>query len=204
MTGDYSKNISPKYEEEITESLLKMMYTSFSINATQEGSVYKNLSEFVYNSYLLPAVRTTAKLNGTRVTCFHILMTPPLYDYANRKNQISRIDLNLIGLPFKTDSDGIKRETQTSMMLKHYLMRRIIAIKNLSNIILYETVYEEIGVEKATKFVKFDVRKKIKEILSSWKNTEWGNVKILNFEEKEKKNSPYGVEIKYELVKHTK
>ena len=201
MTGDYSKTLSPKYEEAINESLIRMMYTRFTVNASQEGAVYKNLSDFVYRSYLLPAAQVSAKINGTTAICFKIFETPPLYEYASRKKQIARIDLDLLSLPFKTNSENEKRESQTSMMLTHYLTRRIIALKSLSNAIVYDTVYDFLGMSDASRDQKYDIIKRIKKILESWKNTIWGDIKILDFEEKKKRGTVYEIVIDYEIIK---
>ena len=177
------------------------MYTRFTINASQEGAVYKNLSDFVYKSYLLPAAQVSAKINGTNVICFKIFETPPLYEYASRKKQIARINLDLLSLPFKTDSENEKRESQTSMMLTHYLTRRIIALKSLSNAIVYDTFYEFLGMSNASRLKKFRIRENIKKFLESWKETIWGDIKILGFEEKKKRGAVYEIVIDYEVIK---
>ena len=204
MTGDYSKGLSPTFAEEIEKSITKMAFTSFILNASQEGEIYKGLSNFVYSSYLLPIESVTATLNGTKVTCFHLLKTLPLYDYASRKNQIARVDINLLSLPFKTSTEDKKRESKTSMMIAYYLMRRIIAMKSISNAIVYNTVYEFIGMSDASRVKKFRIRENIKKILESWKETTWGDIKILGFDEKNKRGKPYEIVINYRLIKGNK
>ena len=197
ITGDPNKRMHENFARAINDSINKMMYTSIIIKASEESRLYKGLKGFEYASYLIPAERISAKLNGTITTCIHLFRTPPLYDYANRKNQISRININVLSTPFQNGT----REEIADATIVFYLTRRIIAIGNISNKLLYETIYEELGYENASKQLKLKLRKKIKEILTAWVNTEFGNIRITGHKEIKKKGVPYEIEIFYFISK---
>ncbi len=197
ITGDPNKRMHENFEREIYDSITKMMYTSFHIEANEEACMYKELKGFKYDGYLLPAERISAKLNGTITTCIHLFRTPPLYDYANRKKQIGRVSLDIIAKPFQAGT----RESTSDAVLTFFLTRRIIALGHLSNKILYETVYEELGYKDSSPKVKFTLRKKIKEILTSWENVEFGNIRLTGHNEIKKSGIPYEIELLYEYIK---
>jgi len=90
------------------------------------------------------------------------------------------------------------------MMIAYYLMRRIIAMKSISNAIVYDTVYEFIGMSDASKVKKFRIRENIKKILGSWKENTWGDIKILGFEENKRRGKVYEIVINYRLIKGNK
>ena len=123
ITGE-PKTMSENFAQEINDSITKMMYTRILIKADEEACMYKELKDFKYDSTLLPAERISAKLNGTITTCIHLFRTPPLYDYANRKKQIARLNISILAKPFQDE----KRENKTWVILKFYLVRRIIAL----------------------------------------------------------------------------
>lgn len=197
ITGNTNKRIHENFIYAINDSINKMMYTRIIIKASEESRIYKGLKGFEYASYLLPAERISAKINGTITTCIHLFRTPPLYDYANRKNQISRININVLSTPFQNGN----REEIADATIVFYLTRRIVVIRNTSNKLLYETIYAELGYENASKQLKLKLRKKIKEILTAWVNTEFGNIRITGHKEIKKKGIPYEIEIFYFTAK---
>lgn len=91
ITGDENKRLSTKYAKEINNSITKMMFTRIIIKTGEEAVMYDGLKNFIYDSYILPAERITAILNGTEVACIHIPKSLPLYTYANYKKQRCRI-----------------------------------------------------------------------------------------------------------------
>ena len=197
LTGNANRTMPPNFAKFIDESITRLMYTRISIEAPEEAIMYKKLTNFKYVGYLIPAEKVSAKLNGTVVSCIHLFRTPPLYDYADQKNQIGRLDINVLSKPFQNG----KREEIIDATIVFYLIRRIIAMNSISNRTLYETIYEEIGYENASKQLKLKLRKKIKEILSSWENTEFGNIRITGYTEVKKRGVPYGIDILYQKIK---
>ncbi len=189
MTGDINRRISPHYAQEINNSLIKFLFTHITIDATQEAIMYPGLKDFRYHSIILPGDMVQAKLNGTEVACIHIHASPILYLYASCKNQISKIDINLIQQPF---TGGI-HEIKESMTLLYYLTRRIISIKSTSKTIKYETLYHEFGYTDASQLKKHRLRMCTKRILDSWKGFTFGDIKFIDYEEKSLGKIPYAI-----------
>lgn len=159
---------STKQITDINNSITLLMHTRIVIDATAEAAAY-GFNNFKYDGMLVPAERVTAKINGNTVTCIHLFRTPPLYDYPDRKSQIARINMNLLSNPQISLTDE-------TLILRGYLLRRITAIKsskNMSNIIVYDTVYQDLNIimpksDGAKRKKKADLRKKIKILLDDW------------------------------------
>ena len=198
MSGDKDKFMSPKYAEEINNSLIKLLFTHIVIKANEEAIMYPGLKNFEYHDTIVPGAMVKAKLNGTEVTCIHVRGIPPLYLYASKKRQISKIDIELIKLPFAGD----KKESKEHMTLLYYLLRRILALKNLNSHIKYETVYHELGLDNATKKRKFDIRKSVKIILDAWKGSLFGDIEFIDYTEEKDGQIPYKIVINFKIRKN--
>jgi len=166
MTGNPKSEPKQKQIKAINNSLLKARGAWITIDATEEAKAF-GFDKFKYEGALIPHERITATVNGKSAECIHILRTPPLYDYANRKNQIARIDTKLLNTPINKNEEAI--------VLQSYLYRRILAMtgsSKLSKNILYDTVYKEIGIsaqsDGALRNKKSKVRDTIKTILDYW------------------------------------
>lgn len=195
MAGNKDKFMSPKYAEEINNSLIKLLFTHITIDASEEASMYPELKNFKYHSTFLPGDMVQAKLNGTEVACIHIYTRPILYLYAKHKKQVSEIDIDIIQKPFLTD----RKESKEQMTILYYLLRRIIALKSLSNIIKYETLYREFGYVDASRKEKFRLRERIKRILDSWKGAIFGDIKFIDYTEAFLGRAPQEIIINYEI-----
>ena len=191
MTGNPEARLVNRQAELISESTTKMMYSGLFIDASQEAAAY-GFDSFKYKGHLLPAEKITASINGTVVECLHILRTPPLYDYANRKKQVGRVSIKLLNTPIS--------KTEETATLQGYLLRRIMTIKNPNNRqspnIVYDTIYKQLEIEAPTdgalRKKKADVRKKIKTILDYWKKEKF----IKDYSENKKGQEMYSVTIK--------
>ena len=172
MTGNPKIRLAPEQAEAISNSVTKMMHSDIDIDASKEAAAF-GFDSFTYSGSLIPAEKVTATLNGNVVECIHLLRTPPLYEYANRKGQIGRADIRLLNSPLS--------KTEETSVLQGYLLRRILAIKNphnkQSNSILYETIYKQLEIsapnDNALKKKKIDIRKKVKTILDYWVNVKF-------------------------------
>lgn len=200
ITGDIDRRITPNYAKEINNSLIKLLFTHIVIKADEEAIMYPELKDFQYHDTIVLGKMVKAKLNGTEVGCIHVRAIPPLYLYASKKNQISRVDLNLIKLPFARET----KETPEDMALLYYLLRRILALKSISNHIKYETIYHELGHSNATKQKKLKIRKRAKEILDAWKGSFFGETEIVDYKEDKDGQIPEGITIKFKLHKEKK
>ncbi len=189
--GNPRTTLSPRQAESISHSVTKMMYSRLVIDASKEASSY-GFESFKYNGYLIPAEKVTASLNGNIVECIHLFRVPPLYDYADRKNQIGRVNIKLL------DNPNISK-TEETLVLQGYLLRRILTMKNpgnkQSNNIVYDTIYKQLEVsapnDGALRKKKADVRKKMKTLLDYWKKEKF----IKDYSENKKGQEMYSVTI---------
>jgi hypothetical protein len=196
ITGDINRRITPNYAQEINNSLTKLLFSHITIKANEEAVMYPQLKDFEYHDTIIPGRMVKAILNGTEVACIQVDREPPLYLYAKYKNQISQIDLSLIKLPFA----GEKQENKEQMTLLYYLLRRIIALKSISNVIKYETIYHELGKDDSTRKVKFLIRESTKRILDSWKGSIFGDIEFTNYTEKILGKTPYEIILEYKII----
>lgn len=166
MTGNTRINISQQQAEAISNSITKLMYSRLVIDATEEAKAF-GFEKFKYEGATVPAERVTATINGATLDCIHLLRIPPLYDYANRKNQIGRVDIRLLDSPIN--------KSEAVITLQGYLYRRILAMKSgLSSTIVYDTIYKQLDVSAASdgalRKKKSKVRGQVKTILDYWKD----------------------------------
>lgn len=190
MTGNPKAYLNPKQAEAISDSITKCMYSRVIINADEEAKAY-GFEKFKYDGSLISGERVTATLNGNVLECLHLLRKPILYEYADKKNQIGRFDIKLLNSPIN--------KTEEIITLQGYLYRRILSMKGsstLSKTIVYETVYNQIGVEAssdgALRKKKNKVRGQIKSILDFWKQEGF----ILGYCENKRKTELYSVTIR--------
>ena len=190
MTGNPKAYLNPKQAEAISNSITKCMYSRVIINADEEAKAY-GFDKFKYDGSLISGERVTATLNGNVLECLHLLRKPILYEYADKKNQIGRFDIKLLNSPIN--------KTEEIITLQGYLYRRILSMKGsstLSKTIVYETVYNQIGVEAssdgALRKKKSKVRDQIKSIFDFWKQEGF----ILGYCENKRKTEIYSVTIR--------
>ena len=167
-TGPRAK-MSNEAREKILRSIDKMRYTEIEIDAAEEVRAGWN-KKASYKGALIPSERVEiVKLNGQEtVDSIHLFRNPPLYDYANNKNQIDRVDIKMLNAPISNTPENIE--------LKGYLMRQISTMKNshskLRPVIRYDTLYEYLCVEApnpdALKHKQKEIRDKTKKFLDFW------------------------------------
>lgn len=190
-TGDW-RRLTPKASQAISESITKLMYSRLIIDATEEAQAFYKGLKLSKDSPLLPAERVTATLNGQVQECVHILKAPPLYEYAEAKGQLGRVELKLLNSPINKNEEIIT--------LQGYLMRRILSIKGSSKLspsIVYETIYKQIDVSAETpgalRKKKTKVRGQVKQILDYWKQEGF----IKGYVENKHGQEIYSVTIRY-------
>lgn len=191
MTGNPEAKLNPKQAEAISNSITKFMYSRVVIEASEEEAKAYGFDKFCYDGSLINGERATATLNGTVAECLHLFRSPVLYEYAGKKNQIGRFDIKLLNSPINKNEEIIT--------LQGYLYRRILSMKGsstMSKTIVYETVYNQIGVEAssdgALRKKKNKVRGYIKTILDFWKQEGF----ILGYSENKRKTELYSVTIR--------
>lgn len=167
ISGKDGATLNPKQREAISNAITKLMFSHVKIDASEEAKKF-GLEKFVYDGYLLPAERVTVSLNGTITECIHLFRTPPLYDYAEKRKQIGRMDVKLLNSPVNKNEETIA--------LQGYLYRRILSMKGsskLSPTIKYDTIYKQLEItatsDGALRKKKLKVRETVKKILEFWK-----------------------------------
>lgn len=167
ISGKEGATLNPKQREAISNAITKLMFSHVKIDASEEAKKF-GLEKFVYDGYLLPAERVTVSLNGTITECIHLFRTPPLYDYAEKRKQIGRMDVKLLNSPVNKNEETIA--------LQGYLYRRILSMKGsskLSPTIKYDTIYKQLEItatsDGALRKKKLKVRETVKKILEFWK-----------------------------------
>lgn len=160
--------LHPQMREAILASLRKLRLTSIIIRAEQELEAgYSKKSR--YEGVILPnevIEDETVSLNGENVRdCIHFFRNSPLYDYADDKNQISRIPVAMLDVPADNDKEFI--------ILKGYLARRYAEARNpnskLGNIIRYYSLFAYMGIDSDNRKHTKRIRDKVKLILETWK-----------------------------------
>ncbi len=180
MSGNKEKvKLTPEIRTKIIESLRKLRSTTIEFDASQEEKVGW-VKKGKYEGSLLPSERIeVVELNGQQVLdCIHFLRSSPLYVYAEEKNQISRVNIEMLQAPVNSTTENIE--------LKFHLLRLISSMKNskskLKPVIRYDTLYEYLGIdenESDIKHRKKDIRDRVKKILGFWVEKEF----ILGFDE---------------------
>lgn len=168
MTGNPEAKLTPKQQETISNSVNKLMYSRLVIRASKEECKAYGFKKFTYEGAVIQAEKVTAAFKGSEVAeVVHLLKEPVLYTYADKKNQIGRLDIKLLNSPVN--------KTEENITLQSYLYRRILTIKSsgkISPTIVYDTVYKQIGLSAASdgalRKKKSKVRSTIKQILDYW------------------------------------
>lgn len=189
MTGNQDAYLEKKQAEAISDSITKCMYSRIIIDASEEAKAY-GFDGYKYDGSLISGERATATLNGNTLECLRILRPPVLYEYADKKNQIGRFDINLLNTPIN--------KTEEIITLQGYLSRRILSMKgssSLSRTIVYDTVYKQLKVtassDGALRKKKAKIRDQIKIALSDWKKKGF----IKGYQETKQGSSIYSITI---------
>lgn len=140
MTGTTGEKPAPAgLANQINNSLTKLMYTQLGIDATEEAKAF-GYAVYKYDSSFIVGQRGEAKLNGTLTTGVFIHALG-LLGYADMKNQIARVPIQVLDTPLRKDA--------TSLSLQGYLIKRIEGIKSgLANKILLETLLDDLNIIK--------------------------------------------------------
>lgn len=189
MTGNPNAILHAKQAETVSDSITKFLYSEVTIEAQEEADAY-GYDKLNYSSSLISGERATATIKGIKIECLHLFRSPVLYEYASKKNQIESFDIKLLNSPIN--------KTEEIIALQDYLLRRILAVKSngkLPKTMLYETVYNQIGVKAASsgalRVKKAKIREQIKRILDYFKTENF----IGDYMENSRKQEAYSVNI---------
>jgi len=184
--------VSPQSIEAVTNSLDKSRSLKLKVDFTDEARARGlNVDATTIESNLLVADKLRVKSGANILEAYKIFRVPVLYQYAQYTRQILSVPLKLL------DTKKATRNTEEIIPIKEYLIRRIEIMKYdraMSNKIIYETIFEEVGIEIKTKQQKERLRNYISSILELWKTRD----KYINdFKEFKQGNSIKGIEIFY-------
>lgn len=185
MKADGSKYLPPedKRSEDIIKSVRKLFRHRIVLDATHtdkggEGA-YCTLIPRRYDNALIPGKFIEygkKQLNGYEVSSwFEIYDMPPLYEYSNDINQITRYKPELMALPGKnytTDAIIIRDEIVERLRIMQNAKNR--GKNNVSHKILLSPIYSLIGIPDgntpALRKRRAFARSVIKDILMNWEN----------------------------------
>ncbi|MEE0987128.1 MAG: hypothetical protein U0L03_06375 [Succinivibrionaceae bacterium] len=108
MTGNPEAKLTPKQREDISISLNKLMHSNLVIKPSEEECKAYGFRPFTYRSTVIQCEEVTVKVNGVIVEVYHLCIEPALYSYANLKNQICRLDIQLLNSPVNKNEENKK------------------------------------------------------------------------------------------------
>lgn len=169
MTGNPSAKLSKAQQEKITQSIALLRGTIVKLSVSEEEAKAYDVEAINYEGNLLMIERVEVKLKGQTANAFRLRRAPILYEYAEGKNQIARVPMEIVNTDIVKTTDIIE--------LQGYLLRRIMAMKGstMSRTILYSTIFDKlnIGENLANKGQVYKKRSKINDsivrILEEWK-----------------------------------
>jgi len=134
--------------DKVNKSIQKMRHTDINLNwaahARQKGLDLPEDFTCIVGKYLLPVDYYDFSLNGQVVKGYKLIQVPALYEYAKAVKQLQTITNR------KLLDVGISN-TEDTITIKNYLLRRIGSMKNphskISNTILFDTVFKACGLE---------------------------------------------------------
>lgn len=168
MTGKTNQEyIHEAKLKKIEDAIDKCMFSKLSIDASEAAALY-GYEQAVYSGALLSAEKVSVCMGGHKVIAYRIIVEPLLYRYAKSCNQISSVDIKLLDTPVTKTDDTI--------ILQSYLLRRIEAMrydKRCERMILFEDIYELMGVTKEQRVQLKRIRENVQNILDYWREKEY-------------------------------
>lgn len=131
LSGNTERNVTKKKVDAVIRSINKLSSMKIEIDCTNEFIARNIISKeqtSVIKGDLLPIEETTVMAGNHRriMTGYRLMETPLLYRYAEATHQIISFDMGLFNL------SGITN-TEESVLIKRYLIRRIEIMKNKNN-----------------------------------------------------------------------
>lgn len=183
---------SPQQVGAVTRSVEKMRRIHVDVDATEEMKIRKAtingepVKSCTFNDTLLSCREIEVKAGGKTVKAYQFGLEPLLLTYARMTNQLATVSGELLAVKevIKDESTGkIKRITDSvianseiRIAVKGYLLRRTVVIKNdkknkskkQSNIIKFESLFEETGIQKDSKTAR-NIKEYCYQVLDYWK-----------------------------------
>ena len=162
-----NEKVSRQSTDAVKNSLDKSRFMRLRVDFTEEARARNmKIDKAEIDSNLLEARAVIVRTGRHETGAYKILAMPVLYQYSQRTKQIISIPLGLL------DTKEATRNTEEIIPVKEYLVRRIEIIKHdksQSNKIVYETIFDEVGIAIKRQTERDRYRKYIKDILTLWK-----------------------------------
>lgn len=206
MPGSSDKP-SPQQQGAITKVIEKLRHLHIYVDATEEMRVRGLIAEnetLVYDDFYLSVARVTRKITngGQTVRAYHIHTEPLILSYCKMTNQIITVSPKWLEVKKVKKGKSVNEAvsmTQERQAITGYLIRRIAIMKNdrknkkptQSDIILFATLFDDIGVTAPDKQKSADIRKFCYDVLEYYKAEKI----IADYEQQKKGRSITGVKI---------
>lgn len=174
----------------ITRSLNKLRNTTLYLNYSQQAQAKGiSLDKMIFDGNLLNFIGLEITSNGQTIHGYKFLSMPILYEYALNMGQIITIDKALLDIPNISNTDE-------SIVLRHYMLRRIETMKNTHNNIhshniLFSSMFDYCGIKIEWKTQGTRKRKLVYDILQAWINVKY----IKGFKEYKEGRNIIGIKI---------
>lgn len=182
MTGkEYSNRPSAGSIADVEKSLRKMEYIDISIDISEEVKHFSQVRErfntnsdkYIIQRKLLNIEYLKMRVNGKLSSMFRLLSPPVLFEYAQLRNQFSRIEPIWLKTPVQ--------KSKNILTIQTYLLCKISVMRNNPNFprtILFSSLYELIPdipdkKDKSYKTVVSRLRNNIICILDHWVNNDF-------------------------------
>lgn len=151
--------LRPDLRDAILNSLKKLIGTVIEIDETDVNSAFKyaDNDHSKHISAILPAHFDDKIINGQDASVIHFDRESPLMEIARNRKQLLKYEVSLL------DAPSI-RNTFMNIMLKSYVMRRVVEIKShkrLSPILTFDDIFKKCRIDNAHREIKSRAREVI-------------------------------------------
>ncbi|MDE7104743.1 MAG: hypothetical protein K2O36_02550 [Ruminococcus sp.] len=159
-----TEKVSPQFKGAVTKSIEKMRRIHITLDASEEIKKRKStldgeqIDSFKVDDYLLSLKGIEIGAGGKTVKGYLIQSEPLLLTYAKMTKQLATVDAQLLDIKEVDKKGNITisiKSNEARVAINGYLLRRIAVMKNdrrtnkkpkQSNIILFESLFEETGI----------------------------------------------------------
>lgn len=161
ITGDPKARLTPSKRQDIMNAVSKLMHSSISIKSKDEDYTYIG---HIMDARMITKMMTVQGKREPQDAIIQILGGMPLYQYAGQKKQIITGPMEYLNPPLNM--------TKETILLTDFLLKRI-SWKEIKIIILYSTLYEQLGIDendRKSKNQRAKIRQEALTILNYWKD----------------------------------
>lgn len=181
LTNSSGAGLTPEKAAEYMLSFERMEKCHVTIDATEEMQIYyPDIENWKQKGRMLPVEFVDVKMGKHEVKGIKPIGIPLIYRYDALKKQISSIPAAMLGTP--------GQNTEEKILIQYYLIKRVEGARlgNLTPVILYETIYNQVQITQETpgaiRKKQHKIREQAKSILDHW--VKLGRIK--GYEERKK------------------